>query len=1163
MRLTHLDLIRYGKFTDRHIALPFSERDFHVIVGPNEAGKSTLRSAISDVLYGIPAKTRLAFVHAMPDMRLGAGLALGREVGRSTGTDASLALHRIKGNKQTLRDLTDKPLADNALMPYVGNTDRDFFAQMFSLDHERMVKGGRSILSASDSLGQILFQSAAGIASLGSVRDALEAEADKLWSQRKSKDRLYYIAADDLDSATLALKQATVRTKEWVEAQAALTAVEQAHDTVRRQLADVRQRRARLERIRRVLPPLLALQQHASQLALLAETGPVVELPEGAAQTLLEAERALGVEQVAIDHLQGLLQQATAALSQTTVNNAVLEAGAEIAELDAQRLQYRAYGVDIARRQLERDAQWAVVQRLAAQLGWVADNAQGVLARLPAEPLRAALARSVRSSAALCQASEAADRAVRKKQLEIEQAQAELSLLPAANAPVNLQAALARAKKLGDAGALAQAARHRVHQLDAALEAALASLGRWRAPLPALQAMTPPATAVIHALGQAAVNDAAQVRALAARITQLQQQCQKADLEVRQYLASHDTVGLDELLHARQLRDETWHAVKFDAVTLAKRAEEFELQLGTADAMADRRHDTAQEASELQSRQAQVARARQELALAEAEHTQVLAQAAQRQQQWTALAADCGLPGLPFEAAVPWLEARSAALEAAAALAQGQCDVRAQQVAVADACADLASALDEAPGTADAAALDRLVLEADARWQAATSAGGRRQALDQQLARAQHDLQTLQDDAQIARQAVEHWSVQWDARLMEAGFLAGADPTVIEAQLADLDTMAGALESMRRTQVDRIDKMQADLDHHAAAAKALAQRLLLALAAQPADAIAVALSASLAEARQAQARAHQLQTDVATAEQQLRSATLRHAQARASVDPLMQRACAATAEALAAAIGRSDRWRALQLAMSAAEQAAIDGGDGLSLAQLQAEAADVPAASLVGELGNVVSQEDELVSALTAASAQRQAAATTLQGIAGTADAAKAEAQRQQALAGMADAVERYVKVFTAARLLRWSIEQYREAKQGPMLSAASTIFARLTLGSFDRLVVDFEHEPPQLQGRRPNGSVVDIEGMSEGTQDQLFLALRLAALDLHLDHAQVLPFVADDLFINYDDLRAKGGLQALGELSRKTQVLFLTHHDHLLPVIQEVFGMQVNVVRL
>ena len=130
----------------------------------------------------------------------------------------------------------------------------------------------------------------------------------------------------------------------------------------------------------------------------------------------------------------------------------------------------------------------------------------------------------------------------------------------------------------------------------------------------------------------------------------------------------------------------------------------------------------------------------------------------------------------------------------------------------------------------------------------------------------------------------------------------------------------------------------------------------------------------------------------------------------------------------------------------------------------------------------------------------------------------------------MADAVERYLKVYTAARLLKWSIEQYREAKQGPMLSLASTVFARLTLGSFERLTVDFDSEPLKLQGRRPGGAVVDIEGMSEGTRDQLYLALRLAALDMHLGQAHVLPFVADDLFINFDDKRATAGLEALGE---------------------------------
>ena len=52
-------------------------------------------------------------------------------------------------------------------------------------------------------------------------------------------------------------------------------------------------------------------------------------------------------------------------------------------------------------------------------------------------------------------------------------------------------------------------------------------------------------------------------------------------------------------------------------------------------------------------------------------------------------------------------------------------------------------------------------------------------------------------------------------------------------------------------------------------------------------------------------------------------------------------------------------------------------------------------------------------------------------------------------------------------------------------------------------------------------------------------------------------------MFINYDEERAKAGLEALGELSRKTQVLFLTHHDHLLPVVREVFDDSVNLVRL
>jgi uncharacterized protein YhaN len=120
-----------------------------------------------------------------------------------------------------------------------------------------------------------------------------------------------------------------------------------------------------------------------------------------------------------------------------------------------------------------------------------------------------------------------------------------------------------------------------------------------------------------------------------------------------------------------------------------------------------------------------------------------------------------------------------------------------------------------------------------------------------------------------------------------------------------------------------------------------------------------------------------------------------------------------------------------------------------------------------------------------------------------------------------------------------------------------------LTQGAFDRLVVDYESDPLKLSGHRAAGELVDIDGMSEGTRDQLYLALRLAALELHLEQTLPLPFIADDLFINYDDGRAKAGLEALAKLSVRTQVIFLSHHKHLVDVAHSVFGERLNVVHL
>ena len=80
---------------------------------------------------------------------------------------------------------------------------------------------------------------------------------------------------------------------------------------------------------------------------------------------------------------------------------------------------------------------------------------------------------------------------------------------------------------------------------------------------------------------------------------------------------------------------------------------------------------------------------------------------------------------------------------------------------------------------------------------------------------------------------------------------------------------------------------------------------------------------------------------------------------------------------------------------------------------------------------------------------------------------------------------------------------------------------------------------------------------MSTGTRDQLFLALRLASLERQLPMGEPLPFVVDDILVNFDDDRARASLEQLTELARRTQVLFFTHHSRLVELAQQTVPME------
>jgi uncharacterized protein YhaN len=86
---------------------------------------------------------------------------------------------------------------------------------------------------------------------------------------------------------------------------------------------------------------------------------------------------------------------------------------------------------------------------------------------------------------------------------------------------------------------------------------------------------------------------------------------------------------------------------------------------------------------------------------------------------------------------------------------------------------------------------------------------------------------------------------------------------------------------------------------------------------------------------------------------------------------------------------------------------------------------------------------------------------------------------------------------------------------------------------------------------------------MSEGTRDQLCLALRLAYLEDFASRAEPPPFVGDDLFSSFDDERTRHGLAALAAIGGTVQPILFTHHRFVADAAVRELGDAADVIEL
>jgi uncharacterized protein YhaN len=321
----------------------------------------------------------------------------------------------------------------------------------------------------------------------------------------------------------------------------------------------------------------------------------------------------------------------------------------------------------------------------------------------------------------------------------------------------------------------------------------------------------------------------------------------------------------------------------------------------------------------------------------------------------------------------------------------------------------------------------------------------------------------------------------------------------------------------------------------------------------PADQAAAGLQTRLMQAQRDAERRKALEGQLAQAHAAIEQSEAEVRRATSDLDLLLQQARCADRDELVAMEQRAARARQLSSEAEQLTHALAPLCGNTPLEEFLAELARVNPDRLAFDAEALVASLLEQESAIGKLQTSIGKFQTELEAMDGSERAAEAAGKAQQAAAQIESLSARYLRLRLACGILRQQIEIYREENQGPVIRRASDLFPKLTRSSFASLKTGFdEKDRPMLLGLRPSGEEVTVAGMSEGTRDQLYLALRLASLERQLENAEPVPFVADDIFMSFDNDRARDGFRVLAELCPKTQVLFFTHHAHLVELAKE-----------
>ncbi|WP_349359788.1 AAA family ATPase [Stappia sp.] len=1184
MRFDRLDLLRYGHLSACSLRFRPDAR-LHLVYGPNEAGKSTVLAAISDLLFGFPHQTSSDFLHEASSLRIAATLR--------NRAGETLAFRRRKGRKNTLLADSDaeEALRDDALVPFLGGATREIFERSFGLGSEGLREGGKAMLDGADGEEGVLFAAATGLHGVRNLRADLAAEADAIFAPRASRDRLFYQAKDRYDAAKQEEKERELRAAEWKALNDAIAEAQAAHEEADARFRETSRKAERLQRLIDLEPVLSELAAGERALAAYDDLAEVTHRRAEELSTRLEARERTGTT---LAEAERAAQEALAARAAISVDADLLSRAEAIGDLVSQIGAYRERCKDLPRVAAQADAETADLadrmRRLG--LGHLAPETQALAAHQPDEAGLTDLAERIAEGERFNANQERLARQLTSERSDLEEVMRAHEAGEIAD-PAPLRARfeamgedLRALERTQEMAAEHRTARRRLSEAAGRLAPPVADLDALaRAPLPDVDALL--------ALRTRARELAEARRRAGERLRELEGEAHRLRAVVADADAGGAVPSPEAIAAARQARDAAFEALRAPAAgpqtpdggvagdvardgdgdgNAARLARYLALR-AEADRLADRAVAEADRVSRHLADRSRLADLGASLETQRAEIDRLAAAHDGLRADLTAAFEGAGIvPGTADEM-VDWRRAVETLLgerEGVARLGDRLAEARAREAETGARLAGIARTLgidpeldggQEAGRPVPVAALARQVGEALRRRTERFS------DLRERTAR-RVDIQTRIDRLEAERAALAADLETWETRFTAALKRVGQPPeTGLAAAAVVLDLWRDLPE--RVTRRDQTARRVAGMRRDNAAFEARVRELVAACAP---DLVDEAPDRALTHVRTRLEAARTARTlweaaDRAVAETTAARETARHARDAAHAaltDEVARLPEALRGHDLADLVARLARRDALAeaVAQSAARFEAMARGE--TREAIAAELAAFNAEEARVALDVLEAEKQERIEALKEAHSRTRACEAEKERRAQAGGAEGAAFARAAAEAEMTAAGRDWLVLKLAETLLSAAMERHRAAQGNPVLERAGSLLADLTGGAFTGLDQSFDADDrPRLLALRGTGERVGVDGLSEGTCDQLYLALRLATLLDYAARAEPLPFIGDDLFQTFDDARTAAGLRALARLADTVQPILFTHHRSVVEIARAELGDTVDLLEL